>query len=174
MNPYRVALVLCRAVTFCLWWSAALTALGAVLFALAFGGGFWVTLVSGGLGTGVTLAMAAIFLQVFAPSLVAAMLGNSALEGDAIAARRPWEHQEIALARAGAGVFLLFFGASRALPLMAAGGYALLTGQTLYGAAGPMSGPYFLASNALPPVLQCAIGLLLAFGAGLRRLVKPN
>lgn len=179
MNPYRIALILCRAVTISLWWSAGIGIASGLLVGVGISSGaFGLTgfpllnsifsPLSGALG----LAVAATFLQLFAPTLGAAMTGGAMLEGQTISSQRNLERDETALARAGAGLILLFYGLASALPSLATTGYALLTDESVGVNRGFWI--YGLAGNLVPAVLRCAVGFLLAFHLGLRRLVKPQ
>lgn len=169
MNAYRIALILCRAVAIALWWSAGIRVLsvlvGAVINLLSSSTIFFapgMTLISA-----VPFAVGAIFLQIFSASLAASMAGRATLEGETIASRNVLEPPERALAVAGAGLFLLFFGATTVLPSVLSVSSLLLrpnNGNTLFG----------YISFLIPAVLQCLVGFVLAFLLGLRRVVKSQ
>lgn len=181
MNAYRVALILCRAVAIALWWSTGLRFVSAAIIAMIarFGlFGSWpgvpVTLLYFQSLSGIVpLAIAAIFLQVFAVSLATSMTGSSAFEGDAIALRRSLDGLERALASAGAGLFLLFFGAANAIyPILASAYTILVGGFSSRGGMGASFAIYSSMSSLAPAILQCLVGFVLAFRLGLRRLIK--
>ena len=169
MNAYRIALILCRAVAVALWWSAGLRVLsvlvGAVTYVLSASTIFGAS--GGNVFLALPLVVAAIFLQTFAASLAASMTGNATLEGEAIASRSVLEPPERALASAGAGLFLLFFGAATVVPFVLSQVQGLLSPRGSGGLFGFLS---FL----LPSILQCFVGFILAFQLGLRRLVKTQ
>ena len=180
MNPYRVALILCRAISIDFWWSAAINLVSGIVLTLV--------VRSGVLGAGFPGAMSnafyqmagvvpsvvgAIFLQQFAPSISASVTGSGALEGDAIASRHALEPREMALAHSGAGLMLLFFGLTGALFSTAWGGYTLWSNA--YGSGiGRTVAIYSMGSALLPASLHCFVGFVLAFRLGLRRLVKSQ
>ena len=169
MNAYRVALILCHTVIISLWWSAGIrlfsVLLGAVVNLLSASAHFFAPGVT--LFSAVPFAVGAIFLQIFSASLAASMIGSATLEGETIASRNGLEPPERALAVAGAGLFLLFFGAATVLPSILSVASLLLrpnNGNTLVGYIG------FL----IPTILQCLVGFVLAFQLGLRRLIKTQ
>lgn len=177
MNAYRIALVLCRAVTIALWWSAGLRFVSAAILIIVEIFRLFGQVVSGmppslqTLTGVVPMVIAAGFLQIFAASLAASMIGGAAFEGDSIASSRVLNATEKSLGNAGAGLFLLFFGAASAIPTILSGAYMILFGGI---GAGTTIVFYSLISNALPAVLQCLVGFALAFSLGLRRLVKSG
>ena len=179
MNAYRIALILCRAVVVALWWSAGVHFVSAAVMIIAalfgvFGRGIPVTPLSlQSLIDVVPTVIAAGFLQIFAASLAASMTGGGAFEGDSIASRRTLEAPERALGNAGGGLFLLFFGAANAIPAMFSGVYMALFGGLGRGTTAAFT-TYSLVNSALPALLQCIVGFVLAFSLGLRRVVKPG
>ena len=180
INAYRVALILCRAVAMALWWQAGIGVLAtAALFVVAqlniatFKGVPALATSGQSLLNAVMLAIGAGFLQIFAASLANSMTGGGAFEGDSIAPKRALDAPEKALGNAGAGLFLLFSGAVRAGPLLFALVYTLLFDRNRAGAGASLIF-YMMLSNVLPAALECLVGFVLAFGAGLRRLVKAQ
>ena len=180
MNPYRVALILCRAVTIALWWSAFFQLLsGAIIMVVAqlnIGAFKGIPVSSFALSSVTTLLpliAAAIFLQIFGASLAASMTGSAAFEGDAISSRRGLDATELALARAGAGLFLLFFGAAGITPTLLSGGYAIFFGGMGSGVARGVT-LFSMTTNLIPMALQCLVGFVLAFMLGLRRMMKSQ
>ena len=180
MNAYRIALILCRAVTIGLWWSAGLS----VVTMLTLGIAIPLGLMPGFVGTPLQLILnqamvlvpqivVAGFLSAFAPALCAGMSGGATLEGETISSRQKLEHPEILLAGAGAGLFLLAFGAVSLIPGVLRLGYLLLFERPSVGLAGP-SLVFYAVSGLLLPALQCVAGFYLTFRLGLRRLVKPD
>ena len=118
MNAYRVALILCRAVVIALWWNVGLSVLSVIVTLItaqlnsqmSFGNlsldaSFYVDILT----LTVPQVVAAIFLQVFAVSLSSAIVGASAFDGEPMASRPELNMIELNLARAGAGLYLLFF-----------------------------------------------------------------
>ena len=165
-----------------LWWMAGFRLLSGLLIfpALYFGVGGPTGFPSGAqfllnaLTFVVPAAIGAVFLKVFAPSLAASMTGSGALQSDAIASRHDLEPHERDLARAGAGLFLLFLGAITAIPSILAGVYTIFFEGASTGLPGSTAMIYSMASAALLAILQCAVGFVLAFQSGLRRLIKPE
>ena len=179
MNPYRIALILCRAVAVALWWSAGVQFVSAAVMIIAglsgvFGRGIPVLPLSLQSLIGVVpTVIAAGFLQIFAASLAASMTGGGTFEGDSIASRRSLEAPERALGNAGAGLFLLFYGAANAIPAMFSAVYMALFGGLGTGTTAAFT-IYSLVNNALPALLQCIVGFILAFLMGLKRVVKAQ
>ncbi len=183
MNSYRVALILCRAVMISLWWSAGINFLSGLVLGLANASGLFARFGLSGfslvnsvylsLGGAVSLAVAATFLQLFAPTLSAAMTGGATLEGEAISSRRALSRDQRTLVLAGAGLILLIYGVANALPFTLNTAYTLLFGSTAF-ASGRAFMVYNLVSVLTPTILRCAVGFLLAFHLGLRRLIKPD
>ncbi len=179
MNVHRVALILCRAVVVALWWSAGLrlvSVLIAVVAALSgvFGRGIPVAPLSLQIPLSVApMVVVAGFLQIFAVSLATSMTGGPAFEGDPIASRQTLGATEKALGNAGAGLYLLFFGAASAIPATFSGVYLLLF-KGIGTGAGASYAIYSLVNSALPAIFQCVVGFALAFALGLRRVIKPQ
>ena len=180
MNPYRIALILCRVVALDLWWNAAINLISSGLLALT----IWVypTLFTGllkplsnnyyQLGYATTMIIIAIFVGQFAPSLSAAAVGRGALEGDAIASRTVLEPHERALARIGAGLMLFFSGLSHALFATCWSAYSLFSDSSSTG-VGRSILIYSAVTGLTPAFVRCAVGFVLAFQSGLRRMIKP-
>ena len=179
MNAYRVALILCRAVSVTLWWTAGIrfVSVGATLLAAKLGA--WATsvfpvgmnIVLPSLITVVPLVIAAIFLQVFTASISASMIGRSSFEGEVIASRHKLDAIESGLARAGAGLLLLFFNGANLFPTILAAGYTLIFQRP----SAPLNGSiqiYQLVTSIVPLALFCLVGFVLAFAPSLRRAVQ--
>lgn len=172
MNSYRVALILCRAVALALWWSAGLRILAPLISVVASrlnsSGLFAFSTIT--MASAVPMVVAAIFLQIFAVSLAASMTGNSAFEGEAITKRGALEPSERALAGAGAGLFLLFFGVTIVVP-------SILSVVSLLLSPGSATSTTLLSgfvNSILHATLQCLVGFVLAFMLGLRRMMKST
>ncbi len=178
MNAYRIALILCRAVAIALWWLAGFRfmSVATILIIAQFN--------IGGLGgaavsqlplqlfiSAVSLAIAAGFLQIFAASLAASMTGSASFEGETIASRHTLDAPERALGSAGAGLFLLFYGAAGAVPALLTGGTMILSGGSSFGTMVSMV-IYNIVSSLILAALQCLVGFVLAFRLGLRRMMK--
>ena len=180
MNAYRIVLILCRVVSLDLWWGAAVSVVSSGLLALI---GWFGWLSSPGtsvpnpfyysLGATVLSVMIAVFVGQFAPAIATAAVGRGSLEGEAIAARTALEPDERALASTGAGLTLLFLGLVGALISTVWSGYAIFFEHTT--TIGPARSVivYSAVSSLLPSFLHCALGFVLAFRSGLRRMVKP-
>lgn len=183
MNAYRVALILCRAVAVALFWMAGIRlvslAILAIIALLNIGGLRSVPVLPFSLlslpelVSIVPLFIGAGFLQIFAASLAASMTGGGAFEGDSISSCRTLDTSEKSLANAGAGLFLLFMGATNAMPPLLSAVYAILFGGFGSGATAAFS-TYNLLLNLIPAVLQCLVGFVLAFSLGLRRVMKAQ
>lgn len=178
MNPYRVALILCRAVVVALWWSAGLRFLAVAItflvaqFNIAALKSIPVTAMAFQPLIGIALtAIVAGFLQMFTFSLAASMTGNATFEGESIASRRTLDATERALGNAGGGLFLLFFGAAGAMPGIVLSVYAIFF-EGLGGGTGAAVRMFYLVRDLIPAVLQCLIGFVLAFSLGLRRVLN--
>ena len=171
MNAYRIALILCRAVVVALWWSAGVRALwiagSAVTNLLSTSVIFGNSAGAGDIFSAALLAVAAIFLQTFAASLAASITGDALLEGEAIASRGILEPSERALARAGAGLYLLFFGAANVTPLFWSQVQFLIS-------TGNSRVLFNFLPLFVPSVLQCVVGFILTFQLGLRRVLKAQ
>ena len=180
MNAYRIALILCRAVAVALWWSAGLRFVSAFVMVVAglfgvFGQGLPLAPLSvQTLVSVVPVIVVAAFLQIFASSLAASMTGGATFSGDSIAAKRTLDASEKALGNAGAGLFLLCFGLTIAIPSTINVVYIVLTGQLGTGTTIKTVAIYSLMTNELPAILQCLVGFVLAFRLGLRRLAKTQ
>ena len=166
MTPYRVALILCKAVALSLWIEAAfglirlisifiLEQLGLATFGY-FNDISWI--VEGAL---------ALLLGATAPGLSAILAGQSALEGEAIAARRALAPAERNLVRAGAGFIILIYGVAG----WVGGLPSLYSFWTINTGAPTNFLPYLIVGMALLTV-KIALGFGLAFGPSLRRVVK--
>lgn len=180
MNAYRIALILCRAVVVTLWWSAGLRFLAvAITFIVAQTNiavlrSIPVTAMALQPLIGIALsAIVAGFLQMFAFSLAASMVGSATLEGESIASRRTLDATERALGSAGGGIFLLSVGMASAIPGIVWGVYALFFGG-LGGGTGATIMIFTVMRDLVPAVLQCLIGFTLAFSLGLRRMLKAQ
>ena len=180
MNAYRVALILCRAVVVALWWSVglqllslAVTAIVAQLNFVGLAGVAFVAWSVQPMTNIVSLAVVAGFLQIFAASLATSMTGGAAFEGDSIASNRSLDATERALGNAGGGLFLLFFGAVSAIPIVISGVYALFSGGFGSGSTVPLIVLSLLRDLVLA-LLKCVVGFVLAFSLSLRRLVKAR
>ena len=179
MNAYRIALILCRAVAVALWWSADIRFVSAFVMVVAgLFGAFRPSFSLAPLSIQTLISIVPIiivagFLQIFASSLAASMTGGAAFSGDSVASRRTLDAPEKALGNAGAGLFLLFFGLITAIPATIGGVYTVLTGG--FGTGTPaVFMTYNLINQALPAILQCLVGFILAFALGLKRLVKTQ
>ena len=180
MNAYRVALILCRAVAGALWWSAGIRLLSLAITALVsflnLGGLRNVPVLQLSVPSvlsQIPLVIAAGFLQIFAASLATSMTGGASFEGESIASSRALDAPEKSLGNAGAGLFLLFFGATNALPALLSIGYGLFFGGFGNGVS-TMLTVYNLMVNMVPAFIQCIVGFMLAFMLGLRRMLKPQ
>ncbi len=179
MNSYRTALIWCRAIVINLWANAALgLILGTAVQLIGRNGAFGVSLSSlaesSVLPDSVSVvSLGVLALGVLAPTLAAALTGASPLEGEAILKRRALNKDEAGLARAGAGLILLVFGVAGALTTTALYSYWFLTGQMGIG-MGHQVMMQNLAINASSAFGHCAVGLVLAFGPGLRRLMNAR
>ena len=179
MNPYRIALILCRVVALNLWWGAGVGLVSAGLLTLI-GWLGWLgspapvaaNTLYYALATTVLGVIVAVFVGQFAPAIATAAVGRGSLEGDAIAARTVLDAHERALASIGAGLTLLFLGIGGALIATVWGVYSIL-----FDASAGVAHSFMVSSavsGLLPAFLRCAIGFVLAFGASLRRMITPE
>lgn len=183
MNAYRVCLILCRAVAVALWWNVGLRLLSATITLIVAQLSFQMNIGHATMGASfylelLTLAVpqiiAAVFLQVFAVSLASSVAGISAFGGETMASPRKLDALELNLARAGAGLYLLFFGVASAIPSILGLGYRIFTGGIGSGTGNSTTVIYSLLASLIPLIIQCFVGFVLAFKLGLRRLIHSD
>lgn len=168
MTSYRVAFIFCKAVALSLWVGAFFGVITWLATFVAYSLGFATFGLFSNLEW-IIEGLIALLLGAIAPSLSATLAGKSALEDEAIAARRALPPADQQLVRAGAGLILFVFGIASwigALP-------SAYSFWTLSAPTGPNFLPLVIFQLALLTV-KIAVGFLLAFWSALRRSVVAH